>query len=245
MPGCASRASAAAGAKEHSMTERKPVFTLERPMDYSDAALLAELRRAAKRIDPAAPLSRKLYDRHGRISSNAVCRRFGDWQSALVKAGLARRVPSPHGGGRVRFTAELCLENLKALWLHLGRQPVARECDAPPSTVRSYIYTQRFGSWRRAVLAFLKWSRTGRLPVPASDCRPAGTRPGRRIPAGLRHAVLKRDRYACRACGASPAKEGATTLEIDHIVPAAQGGPTTLDNLQTLCAACNRGKGGK
>jgi len=29
---------------------------------------------------------------------------------------------------------------------------------------------------------------------------------------------------------------------MDHKVPVASGGATTLENLQTLCADCNRGK---
>lgn len=31
--------------------------------------------------------------------------------------------------------------------------------------------------------------------------------------------------------------------EVDHIIPAAQGGPDTKDNTQVLCQTCNRRKG--
>ncbi|MBR2352886.1 MAG: HNH endonuclease, partial [Clostridia bacterium] len=34
-------------------------------------------------------------------------------------------------------------------------------------------------------------------------------------------------------------------LEVDHIIPVSKGGKSTLDNLQTLCERCNRGKGTK
>jgi 5-methylcytosine-specific restriction endonuclease McrA len=34
----------------------------------------------------------------------------------------------------------------------------------------------------------------------------------------------------------------AIELEVDHKVPVAQGGSDALDNLQTLCVDCNRGK---
>jgi 5-methylcytosine-specific restriction endonuclease McrA len=54
--------------------------------------------------------------------------------------------------------------------------------------------------------------------------------------------VLIRDSCICRMCGASPAKDPAVTLHVDHIRPVSRGGATTLDNLQTLCAACNLGK---
>lgn len=58
----------------------------------------------------------------------------------------------------------------------------------------------------------------------------------------LRFQVLVRDHFTCRFCGASPQKDPAVTLHIDHIIPWSKGGETTLDNLQTLCSKCNLGK---
>lgn len=58
----------------------------------------------------------------------------------------------------------------------------------------------------------------------------------------LRFEVLARDRFTCRFCGASPTKDPAVTLHIDHIIPWSKGGETTLNNLQTLCSKCNLGK---
>ena len=58
----------------------------------------------------------------------------------------------------------------------------------------------------------------------------------------LRYQVLKRDNFKCCACGASPAKNPAVELHIDHILPWSKGGETTLENLQTLCSKCNIGK---
>ncbi len=46
----------------------------------------------------------------------------------------------------------------------------------------------------------------------------------------------------CAACGASGDAPGVS-LEIDHIVPYAMGGPTEVNNLQPLCGPCNRAKG--
>lgn len=60
------------------------------------------------------------------------------------------------------------------------------------------------------------------------------------IPNRIRHQVFQRDGYRCRECGAS-VKDGAT-LEIDHIKPVAKGGTNDINNLQTLCKKCNRGK---
>ena len=57
----------------------------------------------------------------------------------------------------------------------------------------------------------------------------------------LRFAILHRDGFKCRACGATP--ESGAQLHIDHIKPVARGGLTEWDNLQALCATCNIGKG--
>ena len=66
---------------------------------------------------------------------------------------------------------------------------------------------------------------------------------GRMVPAWLRYQVLVRDGQRCLLCGATPG-DGAK-LHVDHIKPWSQGGSTELDNLQTLCADCNLGKGNR
>ena len=52
----------------------------------------------------------------------------------------------------------------------------------------------------------------------------------------LRRAVFERDGGCCVECGS------AFDLQYDHILPVAHGGATTLQNLQLLCAECNRSK---
>jgi len=64
----------------------------------------------------------------------------------------------------------------------------------------------------------------------------------RRIPDRLRLQVLKRDKYKCMFCGASPATDQTIVLVVDHIKPWAKGGETEINNLQTLCSKCNSGK---
>ena len=58
----------------------------------------------------------------------------------------------------------------------------------------------------------------------------------------LRVQVFQRDKFRCVYCGASPS-DGVTRLHCDHRIPRIAGGLTCLDNLQTLCEACNLGKG--
>jgi HNH endonuclease len=56
------------------------------------------------------------------------------------------------------------------------------------------------------------------------------------IPSELRRAVFERDGGRCVECGSN------FDLQYDHVLPVAHGGATTLENLQLLCADCNRGK---
>lgn len=62
------------------------------------------------------------------------------------------------------------------------------------------------------------------------------------IPDSLRFRVLKDAKGRCALCGTT--KE-MSPLDIDHIVPRSQGGKTKFENLQVLCARCNRAKGNK
>ena len=57
----------------------------------------------------------------------------------------------------------------------------------------------------------------------------------------VRYQVLKRDRK-CQLCGAGP---DHAPLQVDHILPRSQGGTNDIENLQVLCALCNRGKSNK
>ncbi len=51
--------------------------------------------------------------------------------------------------------------------------------------------------------------------------------------------VLERDNFTCQTCGAKD------DLVIDHVIPVALGGDTTMENLQALCRTCNLKKGSK
>lgn len=75
----------------------------------------------------------------------------------------------------------------------------------------------------------------------------------RRVSPTQRKTVLERDGYKCRICGISrqylddkaPGLGEYLRLEIDHIVPIAQGGTSDESNLQRLCWRCNSLKGSK
>lgn len=54
-----------------------------------------------------------------------------------------------------------------------------------------------------------------------------------------RFEVLKRDGFSCRYCGATAI---AGLLEVDHVIPVAEGGLDVPENLVAACLDCNRGK---
>ncbi|OLP17619.1 HNH endonuclease [Leptolyngbya sp. 'hensonii'] len=59
------------------------------------------------------------------------------------------------------------------------------------------------------------------------------------IPAEVRKYVFERDRCQCQSCGKT---DGEANLQVDHIIPLAQGGSNDISNFQTLCQTCNQMK---
>ena len=55
-----------------------------------------------------------------------------------------------------------------------------------------------------------------------------------------RFGIFKRDGFQCQYCGRTPPQ---VVLEVDHIIPRAEGGGDVEINLITSCFDCNRGKG--
>ncbi|MCC7045190.1 MAG: HNH endonuclease [Alphaproteobacteria bacterium] len=83
-------------------------------------------------------------------------------------------------------------------------------------------------------------------PAPVAPPAPRWAPEDRRhIPMGLRFQVLQRDDFRCTACGDSPALTRGVKLHVDHIEPWSLGGKSLAENLRTLCAQCNFGKGAK
>lgn len=180
------------------------------------------------------------------IDGGPVRRVFGSWKGALVAAGLQQS-----GLGK-RYTDEDCFENMLSVWTHYGRPPQHDEMNKSPSIVGSKAYVLRWGTWRKALEAFVRRVNSDGIASvsPASQEEPepdeALSEPKqgpRTVPLALRYFVLKRDSFRCVACGASPAMSAGVVLHVDHIHPWARGGPTVADNLRTLCQSCNLGKG--
>ena len=213
-----------------------------------DGELLADLVKTAKRMG-VKTLSNKVYRVCGGYNPTTVIRRFGSWNNALIMAGL--RV-----GKVVNAGVPDLLQNIGDLWDKLGRQPHLSDLHRPLSRYGRRPYLRTFGSWRVALETFVQASsalpRKGGVKGSAVvNVRPDVIKAKGQINKDapltvswrVRHLVMKRDHFRCRACGSSPATDAAIVLHIDHVVPVSRGGTSGPENLQTLCERCNIGKG--
>src|SRR5438874_5566668 len=89
-------------------------FENTRP-EMSDEEILADLKRVASALNTDT-LSRDTYQQHGSYAPTTVKKRFGSWNRALAAAGLrivrVRNLPD-----------ETLIDNLREVWIKLGRQP--------------------------------------------------------------------------------------------------------------------------
>ena len=202
--------------------------------------LLDDLKRVANLINQHT-MTYRIYVQKGKFSTDTICRQFGSWNQALEAAGL--KVINTKNNKK-----EVLFENLANVWQHLGRQPVYRDLDKANgySKISSNTYVEQFGSWNKALQVFVAYIED---PAVLKDAtienldvelkRKGSGRTPRDINWRLRATVLIKDNCICRMCGASPAKDSAVVLHVDHIKPWSKGGETGLENLQTLCSVCN------
>ena len=73
---------------------------------------------------------------------------------------------------------------------------------------------------------------------PHATCRAASR--SRHVPADVRRAIWARDGGRCKFEGAAGRCRETGGLEFHHVVPYAEGGATTLENLELRCTAHNR-----
>lgn len=104
------------------------------------------------------------------------------------------------------------------------------------------IYDERMSTERGAphyLLNIDAWLDTPRYSEDPVVEQGSPTYQKKKIDGNLRRKVFERDAYRCKHC------DGWEDLCADHVVAESKGGPTTLDNLQTLCRSCNSRKGVK
>lgn len=209
--------------------------------------VIEELQSVASKLG-RADLTVEDFNSHSQFSVSTIRCYFKTWRAALEAAGLKARPTS------VRYSDEECFENLLNVWTHYGRPPKYRDMNSAPSAVGGKAYVGRWGTWVKALEAFVERvnldtsqesrssSPTPEKVTPANRKKTNAVQDDGRIRLGLRYRTLVRDNFKCVLCGSSPASDLKCKLHVDHIVPHSKGGPTALENLRTLCEHCNLGK---
>ncbi len=222
--------------------------------------LLAELRSVQIK-QPGAILTHDSYKANGGTYSRSVfAARFGSWTQAVNRAGSI-------SGEQGRHARTELFDEIQRLWEQFGRQPTQVQM-WKQGNISPKCYARVFGTWTKAIHAFCRdrndHHATSAIPEPVSHDRDASEqvalqssveipsekttplviehRTGRTVSYKLRFQVLKRDHFRCNACGRSPANHPGLELQVDHVIAYSSGGETEMDNLQTLCKACNLGK---
>lgn len=224
-------------------------FELEESLrGASDEELLEDLRRAANALGRKT-ITIAEYEEVGKTHPSTIQRRFGSWPEALKLAGLQ---PSR---SKIGISDDELFENVKSLWISLGRQPRYAEVKTPNSLFSAGTYENRFGSWSKALGKFVEWVNSDSPNQPQKNAEeqspadiptqsPSAKRRTRReISDRQRFRILVRDGFRCKSCGASPLIQPGVELHVDHILPWSKGGESTDDNLESKCKQCNLGKG--
>lgn len=123
-------------------------FELDRLTDYSDKALLAEVRRVAALI-PTGPLPSSLFDEHGKVHSSTLRNRFGNWRKVLEAVGLGERFDD----STEAWTREEIIGALKSLAVERGDNFVPKRLLTERYGISDRPIRRMFGSYRHAVEA--------------------------------------------------------------------------------------------
>lgn len=208
--------------------------------------VVEELKKVAEKLG-RKDITVEDFDANASFSSATVRSIFKTWSKALSFAELTARATS------VRYSDEECFENLLRVWTYHGRVPKYLEMNQKPSEVGGKAYIGRWGGWVKALEAFVERVKRDEPSDPV-ECAttspkaepkvvpPADRSDDGRIRLGIRYRVLVKDCFKCVLCGNSPAADPACRLHVDHIQPHSKGGLTIIENLRTLCGACNIGK---
>ncbi len=209
--------------------------------------LIKDLIRVANLLKKDS-ITREEYNAFGKYSSQTFLKKFQTWFAALNAAGLKKT-------RNFKVTNEEYFKNIEMIWGKLGRQPNYSEIQKPFSAYCSGAYEKRFGSWRKALEAFINFINTNHETTENSNLIDRKTeyhkastqqltthKTKRNVSWKLRFIIFKRDNFKCQKCGRSPATDPKVILHVDHIKPYSKGGETVPENLETLCMTCNIGK---
>lgn len=206
--------------------------------EYSDDSIAEELKRIAKSLGKDT-VTKKDIEKHGKLSYSVVNKHFGSLRKALEFSGLT---PQRYMNATEPELLKMLIELWETTLEKEGRTPQRKDLKVFNFPVSGDTYTRRFGSWKKALIKAYESVNTEGLDEEELFIKPQkeeASKKSRALSLRKRFFVLKRDGFTCCMCGANGP---GVKLEVDHIIPVAEGGSDALDNLQTLCFECNRGK---
>lgn len=210
----------------------------------TDQELLDDLKKVAINLGKNK-IKKSEYSENGKYYSETLARRFGSWNKALEEAGLQINVQR-------NISYEELFKNIEEVWIKLGRQPIYKEIKQPLSKYSTQPYEKRFGTWRKALEAFIEYINSDKdenqeIEENEQDEKNFDAvetefkhKTKRNISLRLKVQVLMRDGNKCKLCGTTVTGED---IHFDHKDPWSKGGETVLENLQVLCAPHNLAKG--
>lgn len=222
----------------------KAGLDIGRQRNISEEELIDDIKRVAQEISPLK-LTQKNYNEKGKYSTETISKYLGGWNKIKDELNLETHC--------LNITKKELFENLEAVWITLGRAPGRRDMMKPLSGYSEGPYINRYGSWRKALEAFVEYINAGSEESLESeeDANHASVLEGeknatfrhktkRDISERLKVLVLIRDGNKCKLCGVTVA---GGDIHFDHIKPWSKGGETVVENLQVLCAKHNLAKG--
>lgn len=129
--------------------------------------VISELRRVAEHLN-TENLSQSLFKRHGRISLDTACSKFGSWNQALESAGLdtyLRDAGPPVEFRQDRLSEDELLEEIIRLTQVLGKKPTIHEVNAKAVSVESLIQKDGAHSTKRVKLLMRNTAFQSRIAV--------------------------------------------------------------------------------
>ena len=130
-------------------------FELRTLEEYSDEAILSELRRVAETMN-GQRLTHDRFNSLSRVKSTTVRNRFGSWQAALDKAGISEEI-APRN--RV-FSRDQIIQTLREYAAENPGISVTQDFIANMLGVHRTTLQKRFGKWEDLL------SEVGIAPVP-------------------------------------------------------------------------------
>jgi len=113
--------------------------------DCADEVLLNDLKIVASRLATMS-LTKEEYDQNGRFCSATMRKRFGSWNQALERSGLAVQK-------RMNINKQELLADLKRVAKDIGMESVPRESYRRFGHFADATLVRTYGSWGKALIA--------------------------------------------------------------------------------------------